>query len=308
MSNFEKVGVIFVTGLVAVILAMSFFGTGQDQALTSRGTDTSTLARAEREAADPPARAIDPPASRRGSEASRGPARGVEDSNLPRAASEGMTPSGGDPPRESGGRLDFWKSAIEKEPVGSGNPFELRKSSGPESKPASTPPAANSDPNAPVPEIPPRPERSGGEPPAKGEPEAAAPPRTYVVRSGDTLCDIAERELGSELEWKRIAEANPGVKPEKLAVGTKLVIPAPSVKNAPAAAVRGSAVDTPPDAPRQPSTDTRVHQVAAGESLIRIARDELKDAGRWREILALNKDVIADANHVRVGQVLRLPD
>ena len=36
MSSFEKIGVIFVTGLVAVILAMSFFGTGHE-ALPANG-------------------------------------------------------------------------------------------------------------------------------------------------------------------------------------------------------------------------------------------------------------------------------
>lgn len=47
MSNFEKIGVIFVTGLVAVILAMSFFGTGHPLP-EENGDDQAKLETSER--------------------------------------------------------------------------------------------------------------------------------------------------------------------------------------------------------------------------------------------------------------------
>ncbi len=50
MSNFEKIGVIFVTGLVAVILAMSFFGTGHP--LPEEGEDRAAADATERSTPD----------------------------------------------------------------------------------------------------------------------------------------------------------------------------------------------------------------------------------------------------------------
>ncbi|MCR4317640.1 MAG: LysM domain-containing protein [Planctomycetes bacterium] len=48
----------------------------------------------------------------------------------------------------------------------------------------------------------------------------------YEVRRGDTLSGIAGRFYGSQAEWRRIAEANPGVNPNALPVGHEIVIPA----------------------------------------------------------------------------------
>ncbi len=42
-------------------------------------------------------------------------------------------------------------------------------------------------------------------------PTSVEQPRTYIVRPGDTLWSIAERELGSPLRWKEIAALNMGV-------------------------------------------------------------------------------------------------
>ncbi|MGE5707324.1 MAG: LysM peptidoglycan-binding domain-containing protein [Bacteroidota bacterium] len=48
--------------------------------------------------------------------------------------------------------------------------------------------------------------------------------------------------------------------------------------------------------------------VQKGDSLSKIAQNQLGDANRWREIYELNKDLIgADPNRIFPGQVLRLP-
>ena len=49
--------------------------------------------------------------------------------------------------------------------------------------------------------------------------------RTYEVQKGDTLWVISVREYGDGLRWKDIADANPGVDPKKMSIGTLLVIP-----------------------------------------------------------------------------------
>ena len=76
-----------------------------------------------------------------------------------------------------------------------------------------------------------------GPPPAPAPPRRARPRtrrrrgaseagRAYVVRSGDTLGEIAQRELGSASRWTEIRDLNPGLDPRRLAVGQRLSLPA----------------------------------------------------------------------------------
>jgi len=55
---------------------------------------------------------------------------------------------------------------------------------------------------------------------------APAAGTTHVVRKGDTLWSLAVRYLGDGQRWRDIVGANPGVRPERLAVGQTLNIPA----------------------------------------------------------------------------------
>jgi hypothetical protein len=57
----------------------------------------------------------------------------------------------------------------------------------------------------------------------------------------------------------------------------------------------------------QDTTRSRVHVVRAGETLWRIAQDELGDGRRWREILKLNAAHVPSANRLPSGMRLRLP-
>ena len=49
--------------------------------------------------------------------------------------------------------------------------------------------------------------------------------RQHIVRSGETLQQIAAAELGDWREWPRLLEANPSVSPGALAGGLVLTIP-----------------------------------------------------------------------------------
>lgn len=49
--------------------------------------------------------------------------------------------------------------------------------------------------------------------------------KQHIVRSGETLQQIAALELGNWQEWPRLLEANPAVPPGALAGGLVLVIP-----------------------------------------------------------------------------------
>ncbi len=55
--------------------------------------------------------------------------------------------------------------------------------------------------------------------------EPAANTRTYVVKKGDILGTIAQRELGSAKSLARISALNPGMDPNHLVPGMKLVLP-----------------------------------------------------------------------------------
>ena len=46
-----------------------------------------------------------------------------------------------------------------------------------------------------------------------------------MIARGDTLWDIAEEAYGDGSRWRAIAEANPGIRPNRLTVGAELVIP-----------------------------------------------------------------------------------
>jgi nucleoid-associated protein YgaU len=58
-------------------------------------------------------------------------------------------------------------------------------------------------------------------------PKSAAGGKSYVVRNGDTLQEISQKYYGTSKKWRKIYDANKSkIKdPNKLVVGTKLVIP-----------------------------------------------------------------------------------
>lgn len=55
------------------------------------------------------------------------------------------------------------------------------------------------------------------------------------------------------------------------------------------------------------TTGGRTYTVVAGDSLSKIAKRELGDAGKWNEIYEANRDKIDNPNLIHPGQVLNLP-
>jgi LysM repeat protein len=136
------------------------------------------------------------------------------------------------------------------------------------------------------------PAANGGSKPAASKPTPAAGP-TYVVQSGDTLGEIAARELGSFEKWHDIAALNGNLDPKKLKKGMKIVLPAG------AKASKSKADAKPAPAPGGE------YVVQKGDTLSGIAQKVLGKASRWNELVALNPSV--DADRLIVGSRLRLP-
>lgn len=56
-----------------------------------------------------------------------------------------------------------------------------------------------------------------------------------------------------------------------------------------------------------PAAGGKTYTVTAGDTLSKIAKDHLGDAGAYMKIFELNKDQLADPDKIKPGQVLRLP-
>lgn len=134
--------------------------------------------------------------------------------------------------------------------------------------------------------------KSSPKPVAKKSTPAAGP--TYVVKSGDTLGEIAARELGSFDKWTEIAALNGNLDPKKLKKGQKIVLPA-GAKSASKPKVNGTGAVAPGGE----------YVVQKGDTLSGIAQKVLGKGGRWNEIAALNPSI--DPNRLIVGSRLRLP-
>jgi nucleoid-associated protein YgaU len=108
-------------------------------------------------------------------------------------------------------------------------------------------------------------------------------PRTYKVKRGDTLSSIADKQLGDADRWPEIFVLNRAQirHRDRITPGQILALPA---------------------TPLQPQP--KLYKVRRGDTLSKIAEQQLGNADRWRDIFQLNRDVISDPNRISPGQVL----
>jgi len=130
-----------------------------------------------------------------------------------------------------------------------------------------------------------------------------APARTHLVKSGETLWSIAERELGDGMRWPQIAELNHGVLQSDghalddshwVNTGWTLALPADQTAG-------GSASQT-------------SYTVQPGDTLTEIAQQELGSADRFEEIVAASSGIeqpggahLTDPDVLGVGWTLTVP-
>ena len=162
--------------------------------------------------------------------------------------------------------------------------------------PGSAPPAAP----APEPAPAPAPEPAPG--PA---PEPAPGPGVYTVVPGDSLSEIAARQLGNEARWPEILDLN---RAEIAAVAGEHGEPADGSFIVPGMRLRLPEGSAPNPAP-QSHPAPREYTVVPGDSLSEIAARQLGNEARWEEIYALNRaEIGGDPNLIHPGQVLTLPE
>ena len=181
----------------------------------------------------------------------------------------------------------------------------------PEVKPL--PPPAVATPPAKVAEVKPLPPP----PPAqKTHPKAVAPVAggsTVVVQRGDTLSGICVRH---RVKMSAVVAANPGLKPNHIRVGQKIVLPGATVAavaEKPAAKVKLAAADAPVTAANTTAPvktksafkaytgPTKTYKVRNGDSLGKIAYESGLTIRALKDLNKLTKDSI------RVGQELLIP-
>lgn len=120
------------------------------------------------------------------------------------------------------------------------------------------------------------------------------------VAEGDSLYTLAQTYLGDGNRWRALYQANHDRLEDAFMVrpGQTLVLP----KLAPAPA--GPRLASVASASRPQAPGYRVNQ---GDSLYTIAEKKLGDPLRWKEIVALNPDLLRGSTTIYPDQILRLP-
>lgn len=114
----------------------------------------------------------------------------------------------------------------------------------------------------------------------------------YRIQRGDTLSSIAYRYLGNANFWPEIHAANRDAikNPHYIRIGQRIVLP----KGAPHMAKVHRAT-------------THHYVVKPGDSLSRIAMEQLGDMTQWHKIFQANRTAIANPRYIYPGQRLVLP-
>ncbi len=254
-----------------------------------------------------------------GSDAAR-LARGGDETLPPQDTSGGSNPGlqsgsprGSDPPLAE--RDSSLSSRTERSPVMGPEAVPSSRDGSPAPTDIATPDPATRAPHSgrPIEEQPLRPERGGaaniGDLPRS---PASGSETSHTIQLGETLISIAREKYGADKYWQQIQAANPGLDPSRLLPGTVIKLPsADEIRKAtpdPKPAVTESRPATPPAGGNDAKVRRATYKVADGDTLISIARNVLKDASRWPEIYALNRDKLASPDHIIEGMLLKIPE
>lgn len=137
---------------------------------------------------------------------------------------------------------------------------------------------------------------------------ANAAVETHRVQSGDSLTSLAETYYGDAKYAGFLAQANPKLAdPNRLRIGMQINIP-PLPANTERIASGGTPAPVSKPNELQTGSEKRTYTVKSGDSFYSIAKAQLGNASRWKELLALNNSVVnGDPTSLQPGQKLVLP-
>jgi nucleoid-associated protein YgaU len=174
-----------------------------------------------------------------------------------------------------------------------------RSSAAPKSEPAASAPATE------APAVAASPKSTAPAVPSSSATPAAKSDASYVVRNGDTLADIAQRQLGSAKRWPELVKLNPGLDPKNLKIGTRIRLG--DAAAAPLAAAPAKVAPVKATGDKAVASAARTHTVVAGDTLGAIAKKYLGSMTRANDLYEANRDVLKSPDALKIGQVLRIP-
>ncbi len=265
MGQVEKIFVVSIVGLVLLILAITVFGPGHQEAQAC----------------------MVPPAA--------SPSGGLENPLQP--AELAQVPAGREtrPAREEEPPATVVESAMEPLAVKpAAEPAPSREQAAPKTEPESLPTTA---PKAPAPEPAPAPSY---------RPKPVVP--YVIVKKGETLGEILQRELGSAHKYlDLVLQFNEGMDPDHLRAGQKIWLP-PSLPRAAASTRSASSAKKAPALPAPSKAPARTYKVRKGDSLWKIAT---RFFGKKRVLEGIRKIKRANADKdldlLPAGLVLTIP-
>ena len=136
---------------------------------------------------------------------------------------------------------------------------------------------------------------------------AAAYPVRHTVVSGDTYSELSEKYYGTQKYWVRIRDANPGKDPRNLRPGDVVTIP-PTPNDAPAVISHSLPQIRDDERARNPLSGYKTYRVKSREGFIKIAQEQLGDAGKWRGLYQLNRrlGLVEHEGDLKRNQVIAL--
>ena len=122
--------------------------------------------------------------------------------------------------------------------------------------------------------------------------------RTYIVKEGETLGEIASRELGSYRSWREIATLNGIDDPSRISSGRTLRLPARATVKKSIPVNAATPIST-------PIANGKTHRVLEGETMSSIAGDYYDDVNKYFLIAQANPRI--DPARLQIGMVLVIP-
>jgi nucleoid-associated protein YgaU len=136
---------------------------------------------------------------------------------------------------------------------------------------------------------------------------ANSAPREIVVKSGQTLSELAKQYLGNAGDWDELLKANRDQlsRPEQLRAGMTLKLPAKAVSQA--TTQQPQPTTTTPRQPAVITQDAKTYTIQSGDTLSSIAAQKLGSAGKWYKLYQHNKSTISDPDNLTVGTTIKIP-